>query len=85
MASSGDCQKAKDDLQLAQERFSHESEQLTNSHQQKLEALQMEIRQLVRMGAWGGGGGGGEGGGGGRGGGGSGGGGLKGVEGGWGG
>ena len=55
MASSGDCQKAKDDLQLAQERFGHESEQLTNSHQQKLEALQMEIRQLVRMGDGGGG------------------------------
>ena len=46
---SQDVQKAKDDLRLAQERFSRESEHLSSSHQQALEDLQTKIKQLVRI------------------------------------
>ena len=46
---SQDMQKAKDDLRLAQERFSRESELLSSSHQQVLEDLQTKIKQLVRI------------------------------------
>ena len=46
---SQDMQKAKDDLRLAQERFSRESELLSSSHQQMLEDLQTKIKQLVRI------------------------------------
>lgn len=47
-ASIEETQKARDDLQMALERFSRESDQLTSSHSRELESAQAKLDQLTQ-------------------------------------